>query len=100
MDESVMYHEGNRRLQDQFDSRRISDRLEEKLMRKEFSADDKQFIESATVVWAGGFRANPLTAQIPAERDRSGRLIVDRNLRMAAVPTVFATTNGLRAGNT
>ena len=37
---SVMYHEGNRQLQDQFDSRRISDRLEEKLMRKEFSADD------------------------------------------------------------
>src|SRR6478736_10352009 len=46
MAERVMYHEGNRQLQDQFDSRRISDRLEEKLMRKEFSADDKQFIES------------------------------------------------------
>ena len=46
MAESVMYHEGNRQLQDRFDSRRISDRLEEKLMRKEFSADDKQFIES------------------------------------------------------
>jgi predicted pyridoxine 5'-phosphate oxidase superfamily flavin-nucleotide-binding protein len=46
MAQSVMYHEGNRQLQDQFDSRRISDRLEEKLMRKEFSADDKQFIES------------------------------------------------------
>ena len=45
MAESVMYHEGNRQLQDQFDSRRISNRLEEKLMRKEFSADDKQFIE-------------------------------------------------------
>ena len=45
MAESVMYHEGNRQLQDQFDSRRISDRLEEKLMRKEISADDKQFIE-------------------------------------------------------
>jgi NADH dehydrogenase len=51
---------------------------------------DGQFIESATVVWAGGFRANPLTAHIPAERDRSGRLIVDRNLRVAAVPAVFA----------
>ncbi len=51
---------------------------------------DKQFIESATVVWAGGFRANPLTAQIPAERDRSGRLVVDNNLRVAAVPTIFA----------
>jgi len=46
MAESVMYHEGNRQLQDQFDSRRISDRLEQKLMRREFSADDKQFIES------------------------------------------------------
>ena len=46
MTDSIMFHEGNRRLQDQFDSRRISDRLEEKLMRKEFSADDKQFIES------------------------------------------------------
>ena len=28
---SIMYHQGNRRLQDQFDSRRISDRIEEKL---------------------------------------------------------------------
>jgi predicted pyridoxine 5'-phosphate oxidase superfamily flavin-nucleotide-binding protein len=45
MPESVMFHEGNRRLQDRFDSRRISDRLEEKLTRKEFTADDKTFIE-------------------------------------------------------
>jgi NADH dehydrogenase len=49
-----------------------------------------QSIESATVIWAAGFRANPLTAQVPAERDRSGRLVVDRNLRVAEVPTVFA----------
>ena len=46
MTDSIMYHEGNRRLQDAFDSRRISDRLEEKLTRTEFSADDKIFIES------------------------------------------------------
>ena len=46
MAESVMYHEGKRKLQDKFDSRRISDRLEEKLMRTEFTADDKQYIES------------------------------------------------------
>ena len=38
---SIMYHDGNRRLQDQFDSRRISDRLEEKLTRTAFTADDK-----------------------------------------------------------
>ena len=46
MPASVMFHEGNRQLQDRFDSRRISDRLEEKLTRTEFSADDKLFIES------------------------------------------------------
>ena len=46
MSESVLFHEGNRRLQDRFDSRRISDRLEEKLTRREFTADDKAFIES------------------------------------------------------
>lgn len=46
MAESIMFHEGNRELQDAFDSRRISDRLEEKLTRREFTADDKDFIES------------------------------------------------------
>ncbi len=44
---SIMYHDGNRQLQDQFDSRRISDKLEEKLTRTAFTADDKAFIESA-----------------------------------------------------
>jgi len=44
---SIMYHEGNRRLQDAFSSRRISDRLEEKLTRTVFTADDKAYIESA-----------------------------------------------------
>lgn len=43
---SIMYHDGNRQLQDRFDSRRISDRLEEKLTRTAFTDDDKAFIES------------------------------------------------------
>ena len=47
MSDSILYHEGNRKLQDQFDSRRISDRLEEKLARTAFTADDKAFIERA-----------------------------------------------------
>jgi predicted pyridoxine 5'-phosphate oxidase superfamily flavin-nucleotide-binding protein len=46
MSDSILYHEGNRRLQDQFDSRRISDRLEEKLARTAFTDEDKAFIES------------------------------------------------------
>ena len=45
MTDSVMYHEGNRRLQDQFDSRRISDRLET-FTRTQFTPDDRAFIES------------------------------------------------------
>jgi len=48
MAESVMYHEGNRRLQDEFESRRIADRLEEKLTRAAFTAEDKLFIENAS----------------------------------------------------
>src|SRR5947207_296165 len=47
MPDSILYHDGNRVLQDRFDSRRISDRLEEKLARTAFTADDKAFIESA-----------------------------------------------------
>src|SRR3954467_15604394 len=47
MPETIMYHDGNRRLQDEFDSRRISDRLEEKLTRTAFTADDRTFIDSA-----------------------------------------------------
>src|SRR5712691_12364708 len=43
---TIMYHDGNRRLQDEFESRRIADRLEEKLTRTAFSDDDKAFIES------------------------------------------------------
>jgi predicted pyridoxine 5'-phosphate oxidase superfamily flavin-nucleotide-binding protein len=47
MPASVMFHDGNRRLQDQFDSRRISDRLEEKLTRHQFTEQDRSFIEGA-----------------------------------------------------
>jgi uncharacterized protein len=44
---SIMYHDGNRQLQDRFESRRIADRLEEKTTRTAFSDGDKAFIESA-----------------------------------------------------
>jgi len=40
------YHAGMRELQERFDSRRLADRLEEKLGRTEFSAEDREFIES------------------------------------------------------
>ena len=46
MTDSIMFHEGNRELQDRFQSRRISDRLEEKLTRTTFTPADITFIES------------------------------------------------------
>ena len=46
--QSILYHDGNRQLQDEFESRRIADRLEEKLARTVFTDDDVAFIESRT----------------------------------------------------
>ncbi|MTV16357.1 MULTISPECIES: NAD(P)/FAD-dependent oxidoreductase [Bradyrhizobium] len=56
-----------------------------------------EHVEAATVVWAAGIRAAPLTMQIPAERDNFGRLLVDRDLRVPSVAGVFATGDAARA---
>ena len=58
MTTSIMYHEGNRQLQDQFASRRIADRLEEKLTRITFTDDDRQFIEGACYFFIATADAN------------------------------------------
>jgi len=58
---------------------------------------DGERIESATVIWAAGIRAAPLTQHVPGERDNFGRLIVDRDLRVAGVPGVFATGDAAKA---
>ena len=47
MTDSRLYHEGNRELQDRFQSRRIADRLEETLCRACFTSSDKAFIEAS-----------------------------------------------------
>jgi predicted pyridoxine 5'-phosphate oxidase superfamily flavin-nucleotide-binding protein len=41
-----VYHDGMRRLQDRFDSRRLADRLDERLGRSTFTGEDREFIES------------------------------------------------------
>ncbi len=43
------YHAGMRALQDRFDSRRLADRLDEKLARSAFTREDRAFIESRTL---------------------------------------------------
>jgi uncharacterized protein len=43
---SGFYHDGSRRLQDTFDTRRLADRLESVTLREEIDDDDRAFIES------------------------------------------------------
>ena len=40
-----LYHEGNRTLQDRFDTRRLADRIEERLVHDTLDDDDRAFIE-------------------------------------------------------
>jgi predicted pyridoxine 5'-phosphate oxidase superfamily flavin-nucleotide-binding protein len=47
MDDSGIYHDGNRRLQDKFDSRRIADRLEQVTLHDRFNGSDVAVIEGA-----------------------------------------------------
>ncbi|WP_426160760.1 NAD(P)/FAD-dependent oxidoreductase [Pseudomonas sp. DWR1-3-2b2] len=49
-----------------------------------------QRIESRTVIWTIGFRANPLTEQVSGTRDPQGRLHVDGNLKVKGQADVFA----------
>ena len=46
MKQIPMYHDGSRRLQDRFESRKLADRLVEVLARDAFTDDDRAFIES------------------------------------------------------
>ena len=47
-------------------------------------------IAAATVVVTTGLRANPLAAQLEAETDRQGRLVVDDQLRLTSAPEIYA----------
>jgi len=47
MTDSVMYHDGNRRMQEAFGSRPMADRLEEKQTRAAFNDADRELIENA-----------------------------------------------------
>lgn len=58
---------------------------------------DGQHIESATVIWSAGMRANPITDLFQVERDRTGRLVVDRDLCVPDIPTIFAAGDVAKA---
>jgi NADH dehydrogenase len=43
-----------------------------------------------TVIWTGGMRANPLTEQLPGNRDTQDRIAVTRDLRLKDTAQIFA----------
>ncbi|MBQ0822619.1 FAD-dependent oxidoreductase [Microvirga sp. HBU67558] len=54
-------------------------------------------IQTNTVIWTAGARANPLAAQIPGERDHFGRVIGDAFLHATEVTDIFVTGDVVRA---
>jgi len=58
MSHESMYHEGMRLLQDQRDSRRIADRLEETIVHTKFTQSDKTFIQECAMVFVATSDSN------------------------------------------
>jgi NADH dehydrogenase len=54
------------------------------------TAGGSQSVAAKTVVWAAGVKASPLGAQLGAQLDRSGRVIVEADLSIPGSPEVFA----------
>lgn len=47
-------------------------------------------IQTATVIWAAGVKASPVTAALGADYDRGGRIIVNKDLSVKGLPHVYA----------
>ncbi|KAJ7583829.1 FAD-dependent pyridine nucleotide-disulfide oxidoreductase [Mycena floridula] len=55
-------------------------------------------IETDTMIWTAGFRANSLTQQIPgATLDNFGRVSVNKHLQVDSIPTVFVSGDTAKA---
>ncbi|MDV7511938.1 FAD-dependent oxidoreductase [Acinetobacter baumannii] len=53
-------------------------------------------IETETVIWTAGMRANPLTSQIAGEKDNLGRLIGDAYLHAPEAKNIFVTGDTIK----
>ncbi len=52
--------------------------------------DSGEIINSQTIIWAGGLRANPLAALFPTKKNHLGRLILDAHLKIPGVKDCFS----------
>ena len=80
---STLYHEGNRALQDAFDSRRIADRLESVTLHTAFTERDRRFIEGlryfflATADADGRPAGQVLSVEVVSAADIAHRVLFD-----------------------
>jgi NADH dehydrogenase len=56
-------------------------------------------LETETLVWTAGVKANPLLARLDLPLDERGRVIVDATLRVEGVESVWALGDGARVPN-
>jgi NADH:quinone reductase (non-electrogenic) len=56
-------------------------------------------LQTSTVVWTAGVRANPLNGQLGMPLDERGRVVVDETLRVTGLPHVWALGDGARVPN-
>ncbi|MBK8394735.1 MAG: NAD(P)/FAD-dependent oxidoreductase [Leptospiraceae bacterium] len=50
---------------------------------------DSEIIKSHNIIWAAGVAANPFTAKLGVELDKSGRVIVDKHCSIPSNPEIF-----------
>jgi len=50
---------------------------------------DNEVIETTNIIWAAGIKASPLLDTIDAEKDRSGRIMVNENLSVPGHPNIY-----------
>jgi NADH dehydrogenase len=60
-------------------------------------ANGQSALPTDTVVWAAGVRAHPVLDSLPVEKDRWGRIVVDRELRARDRPTVYVLGDAAHA---
>ncbi len=51
---------------------------------------DEERIPGDVIIWTAGIRPHPITAGLPVEKARDGRLAVDEHLRLPDYPFIFA----------
>lgn len=56
----------------------------------EVRLSDGRTLATQTLIWSAGVRPSPLLASLPLDRDRSGRIIVDRSMQVPGQAGVWA----------